>query len=221
MDKLNQEFNQNGGTEKTVTWKTLGWILCLSPALVASDTAIHGLAIGVYAFLIIALSDGAWELKPAALSDKVKTPFCLICAAFLSILASLFSRVYLPVLYNGVGEYLPFLALYCVFLMTAFPGWDFPKSGLDLSNLALGFVLLPGVCGLCREFLGAGTLCGFEILPSDIEPLAALRGVPGAFIIPGLLLMAFNAFRYSYHQENNQENQENKTNQTNQEAGVS
>ena len=83
MDKFNQEFNQNGGgTEKTVTWKTLGWILCLSPALVASDTAIHGLAIGIYAFLIIALSDGAWELKPAAFSDKIKTPFCLICALY-------------------------------------------------------------------------------------------------------------------------------------------
>lgn len=77
------------------------------------------------------------------------------------------------------------------------PVWP---SILDGLGNGLGYSLVLIIVGTTREVLGAGTLLGYVILPTQdaggwFEPLSLMQLAPSGFFIIGLLVWAVRAFR--------------------------
>ena len=50
-----------------------------------------------------------------------------------------------------------------------------------------------------REFLGAGSLFGRQLLPDSVPPIAIFVKAPGAFLVIALIIAALNAFHIANH----------------------
>jgi electron transport complex protein RnfE len=62
----------------------------------------------------------------------------------------------------------------------------------DGLGMGLGFTISLFVIGSVREFLGAGSLLGINVLWSSYEPFAFMLKPPGAFVALGILLALMN-----------------------------
>jgi len=64
-------------------------------------------------------------------------------------------------------------------------------------GMGLGFTVALTVLACIRELLGAGTIYGFQVLPSSYEPMGIMQLAPGAFITLGILLAIMNQAKIS------------------------
>jgi len=65
-------------------------------------------------------------------------------------------------------------------------------SGVDGLGMGLGFTLALTLIGVIREFIGAGTAFGFQVLGSSYEPMLLIVMASGGFLTYGLLLGIIN-----------------------------
>ncbi|UCD15761.1 MAG: electron transport complex subunit RsxE, partial [Candidatus Omnitrophota bacterium] len=66
------------------------------------------------------------------------------------------------------------------------------KSLLDALGMGLGFSWGLFLLGSIREFLGAGTILGMQLLPTEYNPLVIMILPAGAFIVLGFLVATMN-----------------------------
>jgi len=67
-------------------------------------------------------------------------------------------------------------------------------SFLDGLGAAIGFTLALALISSIRELIGNGTLWGF-VVSRSYEPAATMVMAPGAFLVLGLLLGAYNLWK--------------------------
>ena len=69
----------------------------------------------------------------------------------------------------------------------------------DGLGMGLGFTVALTLIGMIREFLGAGSLFGRQLLPDSVPPIAIFVKAPGAFLVIALIIAALNAFHIANH----------------------
>jgi electron transport complex protein RnfE len=105
-------------------------------------------------------------------------------------------EAYIPTLYSALGIYIPLIVVNCIILgrAEAYASKNPPfLSVMDGVGMGLGFTIALTIIGLLREFLGAGTLFGFSVLPDSIEPIAIFVKAPGAFMVIAIVIAVMNA----------------------------
>ena len=109
-------------------------------------------------------------------------------------MVQLVMQAYLPAIYDVLGLFIPLIVVNCIVLgrAEAFAAKNtVGLSALDGIGMGLGFTLSLTVLGVIREFLGAGTVFGFQLYSSQFAALIFVLA-PGAFICLAYLMAAVN-----------------------------
>lgn len=179
-------------------------LLGLTTALGVTTTLTNGLGMGIVVLLVLAVSSIIIGLLKKVTPAEIVIPVNLVIIAALVKIAELLVRAYAPSLADGVGIYLPLLAMNSVLL---FGVGTFDRengktgSFMESMKLALGYLLALVVVSLVRELLATGgvslmnPLGGGEIFTASILPASLHIGLfsqpAGAFIALSLVSALF------------------------------
>ena len=170
-------------------------LLGCCPTLATTTSAINGLGMGVSTLAVLLCSNIVISILKNVIPDKVRIPcYIVVIAAFVTIV-QLLLKAYLPALDAALGLFIPLIVVNCIILGRAemFASKNsIIDSALDGIGMGIGFTLALGLMGLIREFLGDGTLFGFEIWHGTSAGIFLLA--PGGFFIFALLVAAVNFF---------------------------
>jgi len=175
-------------------------VLAMSPTLAVISSLENAIDMGLAATAVLIGSNAFISLLRKLIPDKIRIPaFIVIIASFVTLIQFLV-QAYLPDLYKSLGIFIPLIVVNCIILGRAeayASKYSVVSSIFDAIGMGLGFTLALTVLSCIRELLGAGTIYGFQILPSSYEPMGIMQLAPGAFITLGILLSIMNQVKIS------------------------
>ncbi len=171
-------------------------VLGTCPTLAVTTAAVNGIGMGTAATVVLICSNVAISLLRNIIPDKVRIPaFITIIAGFVSVVQMLV-KAFLPAIDKSLGIFLPLIVVNCIILaraeMFASKNSVLP-SALDGLGMGIGFTATLTLMGMIRELLGAGSIFGFNVMPSAMEPMVLFLLPPGGFFVFGILVAASNA----------------------------
>ena len=174
-------------------------VIGMCPTLAVTSSAINGLGMGVSTAAVLICANVVISLIRNFIPDKVRIPaFVVVIASFVTIVDFILQAYAPSSLYNALGLYIPLIVVNCIILgrAEAFASKNGAvASFFDGVGQGLGFTIALCVLGLVREFIGAGTAFGIQILPTTFPQTLVLIMAPGAFFALGMLMALFNYFR--------------------------
>ena len=173
---------------------TFALVLGMCPTLATTTSAVNGMSMGLATLFVLVCSNVVISLLKNLIPDKVRIPaFIVVIATFVTIV-QLVMQAYLPAIYDVLGLFIPLIVVNCIVLgrAEAFAAKNtVGLSALDGIGMGLGFTLSLTVLGVIREFLGAGTIFGFQLYNSQFAALIFVLA-PGAFIALAYMMAAVN-----------------------------
>ncbi len=170
-------------------------VLGTCPTLAISTSVSGSLGMGISATLVLIGSNFVISLLRKAIPDKVRIPaYVIIIASFVSIVQMLV-KAFAPSIDEQLGIYLPLIVVNCIILgrAEAFAGKNSVlASTIDGIGMGIGFTGAIVLMALIREFLGAGSVAGMQLLPSSIPPMIIFILPPGGFFVYGILMALAN-----------------------------
>jgi electron transport complex protein RnfE len=170
-------------------------VLGMCPTLAVTTSAENGIGMGLATTTVLIMANLVISLLRNIIPSKVRIPaFIVVIASFVTIVDFMLQG-FVPALYASLGLFIPLIVVNCVILGRAegFASKNKPFiSVVDGLGMGLGFTLALGSIGAVREILGAGTLFGMNVMPSGYVPISIMILAPGAFLVLGILLAAFN-----------------------------
>lgn len=173
-------------------------MLGLCPTLAITTSLQNGIGMALAATFVLIGSNLIISALRKFIPEGVRIPcFIVVIATFVTIV-DLVMAAYLPELHKQLGIFIPLIVVNCIILgrAEAFAS----KNPVHLSiadgiGTGLGFLLALVIISGIREFLGAGSLFGMQLVRwadvKVIKPAAIMILPPGAFLLIGLLLGAF------------------------------
>ncbi|NOY37698.1 MAG: electron transport complex subunit RsxA [Chlorobi bacterium] len=124
-------------------------------------------------------------LKPLSIGFMQTITFILVIAALVQLVEIILKKVS-PALYQALGIYLPLITTNCavlgVAILTIQNGYNLPEAAVFSFATAIGFGLALVLLSSMRESLDL------------VDIPKGMKGIPVAFIIAGILSMAFMGF---------------------------
>jgi electron transport complex protein RnfE len=173
---------------------TFALVLGMCPTLATTTSAINGMSMGLATLFVLVCSNVVISMLKNLIPDKVRIPAFIVVIATFVTLVQLLMQAYLPAIYDVLGLFIPLIVVNCIVLgrAEAFAAKNsVGLSALDGLGMGLGFTLSLTVLGVIREFLGAGTVFGFQIYSSQFAALIFVLA-PGAFICLAYLMAIVN-----------------------------
>lgn len=171
-------------------------MLGMCPTLAVTTSAMNGIGMGVSTLAVLVLSNLVISLLRKLIPDQVRLPAYIVIVASLVTVVQLLMQAYFSNLYAALGIYIPLIVVNCIILgrAEAFASKNPPLlSVFDGLGMGLGFTVALFLIAAVRELFGAGTLFGYQVMPSFYEPLAILVKAPGAFLVLALIVAVMNA----------------------------
>jgi electron transport complex protein RnfE len=172
-------------------------MLGMCPTLATTTSAINGMSMGLATMFVLICSNVVISLIKNLTPDMVRIPvFIVVIASFVTIL-QMVMQAYLPDIYASLGLFIPLIVVNCVILGRAegFASKNGPVASLmDGIGIGLGFTIGLTLLGICREFLGNGSIFGLTLLPETYNMLMFVLP-PGAFITLGFLVAIVNKIK--------------------------
>ncbi len=172
-------------------------LLGTCPTLATTSSAINGIGMGVSAMAVLICSNIVISLLRKIIPDKVRIPCYIVVIAGFVTVVQLLLQAFVPSLYASLGLFIPLIVVNCIILGRAemFASKNSPlDSALDGIGMGIGFTLALGVMGAIREFFGAGTIFGIEVLTNIVPGMGIFNLAPGGFFVFGCLIAAVNYF---------------------------
>ena len=172
-------------------------MLGMCPTLATTTSAINGLSMGLATMFVLICANVVISLIKNLTPDMVRIPvFIVVIASFVTLL-QMVMQAYLPGIYASLGLFIPLIVVNCIILGRAegFASKNNAMASLmDGIGIGLGFTLGLTLLGICREFLGNGSIFGITLLPETYNMLMFVLP-PGAFITLGFLVAIINKIR--------------------------
>ena len=172
-------------------------MLGMCPTLATTTSAINGLSMGLATMFVLICANVVISLIKNLTPDMVRIPvFIVVIASFVTLL-QMVMQAYLPGIYASLGLFIPLIVVNCIILGRAegFASKNNAMASLmDGIGIGLGFTLGLTLLGICREFLGNGSIFGVTLLPETYNMLMFVLP-PGAFITLGFLVAIINRIR--------------------------
>ena len=185
---------KNGITKENPTFVLM---LGMCPTLATTTSAINGMSMGLATMFVLICSNVVISFIKNLTPDMVRIPvFIVVIASFVTIL-QMVMQAYLPDIYASLGLFIPLIVVNCVILGRAegFASKNGPVASLmDGIGIGLGFTIGLTMLGICREFLGNGSIFGLTLLPETYNMLMFVLP-PGAFITLGFLVAIVNKIK--------------------------
>ncbi|MFH0838848.1 MAG: electron transport complex subunit E [Candidatus Omnitrophota bacterium] len=186
MKELIREFTK-GITIENPTFKL---VLGLCPTLAVSVTVLNGIGMGIAATFVLLGSNIIISMLRNFIPDKIRIPcFIVVIATFVTI-TELIMKAYTPALSRALGIFVPLIVVNCIVLGRAEAFAQSNKvinSVFDALGMGVGFTLALVLISAIREFLGSGTVLGFQLF-KQFQPATAFILAPGALLTIGLLI---------------------------------
>lgn len=173
---------------------TFALVLGMCPTLATTTSAVNGMSMGLATLFVLVCSNVVISLLKNLIPDKVRIPAFIVVIATFVTMVQLVMQAYLPAIYDVLGLFIPLIVVNCIVLgrAEAFAAKNsVGLSALDGLGMGLGFTLSLTVLGVIREFLGAGTVFGFQLYNSQFAALIFVLA-PGAFIALAYMMAAVN-----------------------------
>ena len=171
-------------------------MLGMCPTLAVTTSATNGIGMGVSTIVVLVASNVIISLLRKVIPDEVRLPAYIVIVATLVTAVELLIEAYLPSLYASLGIYIPLIVVNCIILGRAEAYANKNEPGLALMDgvgMGVGFTIALAILGLIREFLGAGTAFGKQILPASMDPIGIFIKAPGAFMVLAFMIIVMNA----------------------------
>lgn len=172
-------------------------MLGMCPTLATTTSAINGLSMGLATMFVLICSNLVISFLKNLTPDKVHIPvYIAVIATFVTVL-QLMLKAYLPEIDASLGLFIPLIVVNCVILGRAesFASKKGPLASIfDGIGIGLGFTFGLTLLGICREFLGSGSVFGVTLFPESYGALMFILP-PGAFITLGFLVAIVNKIR--------------------------
>ena len=171
-------------------------MLGMCPTLAVTTSAINGLGMGLSTLVVLIFSNLIISVMRNVIPDQVRLPAYIVIVASLVTVVDLLLQGYVPSLYSALGIYIPLIVVNCIILgrAEAYAAKNPPLlSAFDGLGMGAGFTIALTIIGLDREFLGAGSAFGVQILPDSVEPIGIFVKAPGAFLIIAIIIAVMNA----------------------------
>lgn len=182
-------------------------LLGLCPTLGVSGKFFNAIGMGLGVIFVLVCSNAVISLMKKIIPNQVRIPgYIVIIATFVTIV-ELMLRAFSPVLYSGLGIFIPLIVVNCIVLgrAEAFAGKNrLLPSVLDGLGMGIGFTLSLMLIAFIREILGAGTLTLWEsgstvyrfVIPGLSEaPVSVLATPAGALFVVGFVIAGINAIK--------------------------
>ena len=182
-------------------------LLGLCPTLGVSGKFFNAIGMGLGVIFVLVCSNAVISLMKKIIPNQVRiTGYIVIIATFVTIV-ELMLRAFSPVLYSGLGIFIPLIVVNCIVLgrAEAFAGKNkLLPSILDGLGMGIGFTLSLMLIAFIREILGAGTLTLWEsgstvyrfVIPGLSEaPVSVLATPAGALFVVGFVIAGINAIK--------------------------
>jgi electron transport complex protein RnfE len=173
---------------------TFALVLGMCPTLATTTSAINGMSMGLATLFVLVCSNVVISMLKNVIPDKVRIPAFIVVIATFVTMVQLAMQAYLPAIYDVLGLFIPLIVVNCIVLgrAEAFAAKNtVGLSALDGLGMGLGFTLSLTVLGVIREFLGAGTVFGFQLYSGQFAALIFVLA-PGAFIALAYMMAAVN-----------------------------
>lgn len=212
MGKITERLH-NGIVKENPTFVQM---LGMCPTLAVTTSAINGFGMGITTMVILTFSNLMISVLRKFIPDKVRIPaYIVIIASFVTIVQFLL-QAYIPSLNDSLGLFIPLIVVNCIILGRAESYASknpVIPSVFDGIGMGLGFTVGLTTIGIIREFLGAGSFFGidlvgklktlaesnvsegvFEVLESQgmFQPVSIFIFAPGAFIVLAFIIAFIN-----------------------------
>lgn len=190
---LSKEFTKGLIAENPVLRLVLG----TCPTLAVSTSVTGALGMGVAASIVLICSNIVISALRKIIPGKVRIPaYIVIIASFVTIVQMLV-KAFVPAIDESLGVYLPLIVVNCIILgrAEAFAGKNSViASAVDGMGMGIGFTGALVAMAAVREFLGAGSIAGFQIIQESwpIDPMIIFILPPGGFFVFGMLMAVAN-----------------------------
>ena len=188
---LGKEFSKGLIKENPVLRLVLG----TCPTLAVSTSVESALGMGLAASVVLVCSNIVISALRKVIPSKVRIPaYVVIIAGFVSMVQMLV-KAFLPEINDMLGVYLPLIVVNCIILgrAEAFASKNsVVYSAVDGLGMGVGFTAALLLMGGIREFMGAGSIAGFTVLPEAIPPMTIFVLAPGGFFVFGILIALAN-----------------------------
>lgn len=169
--------------------------LSLCPALAVTTTATNALGMGLSVLFVITANNVVVSAFRNLINPKIRVPVFIMSIATIVTVVELILEAFVPSLFKALGIYLALVVVFAIILARAevFASKNrVIPSFFDGLGMGAGFTGAMVLIGIIREFIGYGSVFGFQILGTwYIKPLIVILP-PGGFIIIGLLIGIFN-----------------------------
>jgi len=177
---------------------TIGLMIGLCPTLAVTTSAKNAVGMAAAATFVLLGSNVFISLIRNVIPKAVRFPvFIVIICTFVTMI-DLSMAAFFPPLHKALGIFIPLIVVNCIIMgrAEAFAAKNTPmRSLLDALGMGLGFTLALLLMGSVREILGNGSLFGINLLGPHFEPWVIMILPPGGFIMLGVWLLVFAAFK--------------------------
>lgn len=170
-------------------------VLGTCPTIAVTTSVTNGIGMGLAATLVLLGSNIVISTLRNFIPNKVRIPAYIVVICTFVTMIQLFMQAFIPSLYDSLGIFLPLIVVNCIILARAeaFAGKNpVISSAVDGLGMGLGFTLSLILIASVREFLGSGSILGFQLLGSGFEPVLLFVLAPGGFLAYGLILGIIN-----------------------------
>lgn len=172
--------------------------LSLCPAVAVTGGVKNGFLMGVAVLFVMTMVNATVSLIRNFIHPKVRIPsYMFIIATWVTVTDQVMAATQRAV-YKDMGLYIMLIVAFAIVLSRAemFASRNkFLPSVVDGAAMGLGFLLALVLLGVFREFLGKGTLWGFQILWADgkpVKPMLIAILPTGGFFAMGLVMGGLN-----------------------------
>ncbi len=190
LDNFKKELYRGVVTENP----TFRIVLGMCPTLATTTSVQNALGMGISVIAVLTCSNIAISMLRNVIPNKVRIPaFVVVIATFVTVV-DLLIAAFIPPLYEALGIFIPLIVVNCIILGRAeayAAKNEVLPSAIDGLVMGIGFTCSLALIGSIREFLSAGTLLGYTVVPFT-HKFILMTLAPGAFITLGLTLALIN-----------------------------
>lgn len=170
--------------------QVLRQILGICSALAVTNLMVNSLVMGLGVSFVTGLSSFTISLLNQWIPQRIRMLIQTFVIAFYVILVNLFLQAYLPDISKQLGPYVGLIITNCIIMgrAEAFAAKNPPLPALvDGFTSGLGYLLVLLAISFVREFLGFGTLFGFDF-GLNFTRWTLMVMPPAAFFVISILI---------------------------------
>ncbi len=172
--------------------------MCSTLAVTTSVKNALGMGIAVTAVLIC--SNIFISLLRNFIPKQIRIASYIVIISGFVTAVQLLIQAYLRELNDTLGLFIPLIVVNCIILARAeafASKQPVLPSAVDGLAMGVGYTFALVIVAAVRELIGAGTLLGYQVMPSAYEPAIIFILPSGAFLTLGLIIASMNKIRNS------------------------